>query len=70
MSAATYHARQLALCRQYPGPRPRGGDRLYTRKLNLVLDAETHDRVMDLAEQHRVNVPEMVRTLLQWGLDS
>jgi hypothetical protein len=64
-----YHPRQVELAKKYPTARAPAGDRLYTRQLNINLDASMHDEVMELADKHRVNVAEMVRTLIQWGLD-
>lgn len=68
--APRYHPRQAELYRKYPPARVVAGGRLYNHYLNVGLDPAMHEQVMDLAEKHQCNVAEMVRTLIQWGMDS
>lgn len=44
-------------------------ERIYTRKQNIRLDPEMHDRLCAYALKHGVTVTEAMRTFIEWGLD-
>jgi hypothetical protein len=59
----TYHE---ALVRLFPPERSPG--RVLTRKINLRMDEDMHERLLAEAERQGIHHAELVRTFIEWGL--
>jgi len=51
-------------------PTPRSEVPLYTRQISLRLDDEMHDRVLAIAARSKRNQGEVLRELIEWGLEA
>lgn len=51
-------------------PTPIGRVRTYDRKMNLRLDSETHDQVLAIAQRDSRNQADVLRELIEWGLEA
>lgn len=50
-------------------PPERQGVRLYTHKVNTMFASDIYDQLVAYAAARGVNVPEAIRTFVEWGLD-